>query len=153
MAVVWSLPKVIVSTPPVLVKVAKVWLPDCSADPLTVKPALTVSNPKTSRLHAVPWRCTVREAPVKSVPRSTSLTARAPPVSRRALPPTPGQATLSPSRPVITGSSLTGVTVTEAVSVAAEKAVMPPLVVVSAVPPAVPLVLSHALKVMVAVPL
>ena len=46
-----------------------------------------------------------------------------------------------------TGASLTALTVRLAVSVAVEKAVVPPLLVVSASVPPVPLVWSHARKV------
>ena len=46
------------------------------------------------------------------------------------------------------GASLTAVTVRLAVSVAVLKAVLPPLVEVSAVPPLVPLLRSQARKVM-----
>src|SRR5438552_745268 len=52
-----------------------------------------------------------------------------------------------------TGASLTGVTVTDAVSVATLKALVPPLVVVSTVVPFVPLVSSQARRVIVALPL
>src|SRR5262245_41007480 len=49
---------------------------------------------------------------------------------------------------VLTGASLTALTTSEAVSVADEKAVVPPLVEVLAVLPFVPLVWSQARKVM-----
>ena len=45
---------------------------------------------------------------------------------------------------VLTGASLRAFTINEAVSVAVEKAVVPPFVLVSAVPPLVPVVWSHA---------
>ena len=47
-----------------------------------------------------------------------------------------------------TGASLTALTIRLAVSVATENAVMPPLAVVSALPPLLPLVRSQARKVM-----
>ena len=50
-------------------------------------------------------------------------------------------------KPVSTGASLTALTVRLAVSVATENAVMPPLAVVSALSPLLPLVRSQARKV------
>ena len=47
-------------------------------------------------------------------------------------------------RSVPTGASLTGLTTIDAVSVAVENAVVPPLVAVFAVPPLAPLVRSQA---------
>ena len=55
--------------------------------------------------------------------------------------------TLCPPGTALTGGSLTALTAIEAVSVAVLKAVEPPLVLVSAVPPLLPLVWSQARKV------
>ena len=56
---------------------------------------------------------------------------------------------------VAVGASLTGVTVMEAVAVLTLNAVVPPLILVSAVPPTVPVDLSQArkLRALVIVPL
>ena len=54
------------------------------------------------------------------------------------------RATPPPPSEVMVGASLTGVTVSRAVSVAAENAVLPPLTVVSAKAPLLPLVRSQA---------
>ena len=57
------------------------------------------------------------------------------------------------SRPEKAGASFTALTVMEMVSVSALNGLVPPPDEASAVPPAVPLSLSQARKVMVAVPL
>ncbi len=104
--------KVMVSTPPVLVKVAKVCPPDCRLLPLTVNSALAVSKPNISLLTAVPLRWITRLAPDQlplppfSAPSSASARLAPVPVSRRTVLPSPAQATLSPSRLPRVGAAL-----------------------------------------------
>ncbi len=93
-----------VSTPPLLVNVAKVSPPACRLLPLTVNEASLVLKSKLSVETAAPGRCTVRLAPLQSplpalrAPNSVSLRVALPPTSSVTLLPTPAQATLSPLR-------------------------------------------------------
>ena len=104
--------KVIVSVPPVEVKVAKVWPPDCRLPPLTVNNAPEVLKSKVSAETAVPERCTVRLAPDQlplpplSAPFSASLRTALLPESSVTVLPAPAQATLSPLRLPMPGAEL-----------------------------------------------
>ncbi len=104
--------KVMVSTPPLLVKVAKVSPPDCRLLPLTVNRPPLVSKPSTSLPIAVPLRWITRLAPDQSPlpPFSTSSSASARlallPTSRPTVLPAPPQATLSPLRLLTVGAAL-----------------------------------------------
>ncbi|MNF49656.1 hypothetical protein D3C85_519020 [compost metagenome] len=107
-AAVAPLVKLMVSTPPVLVKVAKESVPDCRLPPLTLKSAPERSKPRMSVTTAVPLRCTVRVAPLQLFNASNSVSPRAalPPESRVTVLPTPAQATLSPLRLPMVGGAL-----------------------------------------------
>ncbi|MDT4832667.1 hypothetical protein FQZ97_662310 [compost metagenome] len=103
-----------VSTPPLLVKVAKVRPPACRLLPLTVNEAPAVLNPKVSAETAVPGCCTVRLAPVQlplpplSRPSSASASTAAALESSTTVLPTPAQATLSPLRLPMVGAAFGG---------------------------------------------
>ena len=115
-ALVPLLVKLTVSTPPVLVKVAKVCPFACRLLPLTVNraPAPLVSNPSRSLLTAVPLRWITRLAPDQlplppfNALSSVSVRLALLPTSRCTVLPTLPQATLSPFRLPIVGAVLAG---------------------------------------------
>ncbi|MCY1499955.1 hypothetical protein D9M68_339880 [compost metagenome] len=113
-AIALLLVKVTVSTPPVLVKVAKVLLLNCRLLPLTVNSASAVLKPKISLATAVPGRFRVRLAPAQSpLPplrasnSASASTALAPSSSITTLP-TPAQATLPSLTLTMLGAALAG---------------------------------------------